>query len=83
MTPDAPRLVPPLLKAVLATQELTIAGFAQRLGISEGYLWRVIGGRGRPAAALWGRMRQQLGQAGWDFATGAVDTLTVEARTAS
>lgn len=73
--------MPCMLKAVLATQDLTIAGFADRLRISEGYLWRVISGRNRPAVALVDKMKSALGSSGWDFATGATNVLTVETRT--
>lgn len=76
----AERFILPRLKAVLALKELTLHSLARRLDVSERHLWFVVTGERRPSERVRQGIKRVLGQDGWQFACGHIDTLTAKGR---
>lgn len=71
-------LTPPRLRAVLALHGLTLERLAQRCGVTCSHLGRVVIGERIPSAELLAKVRAEVGEPGWLFATGQADTLRDE-----
>ena len=57
---------------------LSMEGMARQCEVSARHLWYVVTRERRPSQGLLAKLRAQLGEPGWLFATGQADTLRDE-----
>lgn len=76
--PAAIPLYPRRLRAALTLHGLTLERLAQRCGVTCSHLGRVVIGERIPSAELLAKVRAEVGEPGWLFATGQADTLRDE-----
>lgn len=82
-TPNTDRIKPEPLnliyrrfKAALDLRGLGVEEVARQAGVSSRHIWFALRNERRPSAAVLAHIRAAVGEAGWQFATGAVNTLT-------
>lgn len=57
---------------------LSMEGMARHCEITARHLWYVVTRERKPSQAMLAKLRAQLGESGWLFATGQTDTLRDE-----
>ena len=62
-------------RTVLAWMGLSVENYARQAGISTRYLWHILKSDKVPSQALLRLLQQTMGDAAWNFATGASDSL--------
>lgn len=74
--PEPLNLIYRRFKAVLDLRGLGVEEVARQAGVSSRHIWFALRNERRPSAAVLAHIRAAVGEAGWQFATGAVNTLT-------
>ena len=62
-------------RAAVELRGLSMEGLARACEVSVRHLFFVVNGQRIPSAELAGKIRSQIGDPGWDFATGQTDSL--------